>query len=404
MIRLFYYVFCKLLMLERILVEEHQRALLFNKGQFINVLHPGLHHFLNFTGQISYEIFDLNTLEFDSKYADILMKHHPEMIEQYLFSVDVSDEHLAIIAVDGKMYTVLSPGTRQLFWKELREISVEFVNITEQYEIPQQKIRPLARIGNENVLVQVVPESFAGVLFVDGKFVKTVPAGMYAYWNANRNVRFEIIDIRLQQVDVSGQEMLTKDRVSLRVTLTCYYIITDPVKVKTSVSNYVDHLYKELQFGIREAVGAKPLDELLADKDALNTVVLDHVKAGLREIGIEVRSIGVKDVILPGDMRDIMNKVIEAQKLAEANQIKRREETAATRSLLNTAKLMDSNPTLMRLKELETLEKVTENIGSVHVYGGLDGLLREFVTFKKEQSATDRKESRKTAKGQNRGK
>ena len=69
----------------------------------------------------------------------------------------------------------------------------------------------------------------------------------------------------------------------------------------------------------------------------------------------------------------------QAEKAAQANVIKRREETAATRSLLNTAKLMEENPLLLRLKELETLEKVTERIGSLHVFGGLEGVLNGLV-------------------------
>lgn len=150
---------------------------------------------------------------------------------------------------------------------------------------------------------------------------------------------------------------------------------------------YGDHLYKELQFGIREAVGAKTLDDLLADKDALNSVILGEVKPKLAEVGMDIRSIGIKDIILPGDMRDIMNKVIEAKKLAEANQIKRREETAATRSLLNTAKLMEDRPILLRLKELETLEKLAEKIGNLHVYGGFDKLLNDLVTLKTQEKA-----------------
>ena len=99
----------------------------------------------------------------------------------------------------------------------------------------------------------------------------------------------------------------------------------------------------------------------------------------MAELGIEVQSVGVKDIILPGDMKTILSKVVEAEKVAQANLIKRREETAATRSLLNTAKVMEDNPTALRLKELEVLEKVTEKIGNISVYGGLEGLLKELV-------------------------
>lgn len=95
--------------------------------------------------------------------------------------------------------------------------------------------------------------------------------------------------------------------------------------------------------------------------------------------GIELRNVGVKDVILPGDMKDILNQVVEAEKASQANIIKRLEETAATRSLLNTARLMEQNPTLLRLKELEVLEKVTEKVDRLTVFGGLEGVLKDTV-------------------------
>jgi regulator of protease activity HflC (stomatin/prohibitin superfamily) len=96
-----------------------------------------------------------------------------------------------------------------------------------------------------------------------------------------------------------------------------------------------------------------------------------------------VKSIGVKDIILPGDMKEILAKVVEAEKAAQANVIRRREETNATRSLLNTAKVMEDNPVALRLKELESLEKVTEKIGNISVYGGLDSVMSELVRIRK---------------------
>ena len=94
---------------------------------------------------------------------------------------------------------------------------------------------------------------------------------------------------------------------------------------------------------------------------------------------MEVTELGVKDVILPGEIRELVNKVVEAERVAKANLIRRQEETAATRSLLNTARLMDENPTLMRLKELEPLEKVTEKVDKLTVFGGLEGVLEDVI-------------------------
>ena len=103
------------------------------------------------------------------------------------------------------------------------------------------------------------------------------------------------------------------------------------------------------------------------------------MRAKIDGYGMELGSVGAKDIVLPGQIKAILSRVVEAQKANEANVIRRREETAATRSLLNTAKVMEDNPTALRLKELETLEKVTEKIDKISVLGGLDSILDGLV-------------------------
>ena len=119
-------------------------------------------------------------------------------------------------------------------------------------------------------------------------------------------------------------------------------------------------LYRLVQFAIREAVAGRTLDEVLSAKAALDAELRDYVRARIADSGVEVTELGVKDVILPGEIRELVNKVVEAERVAKANLIRRQEETAATRSLLNTAKLMEDNPLLLRLKELESLERLVE--------------------------------------------
>ena len=118
---------------------------------------------------------------------------------------------------------------------------------------------------------------------------------------------------------------------------------------------------------------------MLGNKGELDLDVFEGVRDKVAEFGIVMKSAGVKDVILPGDMKDILNQVVQAEKAAQANIIKRREETAATRSLLNTARLMEENPVLLRLKELEALEKITEKVDKLTVFGGLDGVMQDLV-------------------------
>lgn len=166
---------------------------------------------------------------------------------------------------------------------------------------------------------------------------------------------------------------------SLRINLNAGYRISDVLTAFSKQAKPPDFLYKELQFGLRAAVGTRTLDELLENKNIIDEVVRAHIDKRVAGIGLEVESAGVKDIILPGEMKTILAKVVEADKAAQANVIGRREETAATCSLLNTAKVMENNPVALRLKELETLEKVTEKIGSVSVYGGLDSVLKDLV-------------------------
>jgi regulator of protease activity HflC (stomatin/prohibitin superfamily) len=183
-------------------------------------------------------------------------------------------------------------------------------------------------------------------------------------------------------MDVSGQEILTKDKVSLRVNLSAVYKISDPVLAYNNVANLSDYIYRELQFATRETIGTQLLDILLSNKTEMNETIFNIVKEKLTKLGVDLYSIGVKDIILPGDMKAILNQVVETEKYAQANVIKRREETAATRSLLNTAKLMDQNPILLRLKELESLEKITEKIDKFTVFGGLENVLKEVIKIR----------------------
>lgn len=139
------------------------------------------------------------------------------------------------------------------------------------------------------------------------------------------------------------------------------------------------YLYRALQFSARQAIGTRTLDTLLGEKGELDRVIFEGMRAQAATYGLMVEGVGVKDVILPGDMKDILNQVVQAEKAAQANIIKRREETAATRAALNTAKLMEESPVLLRLKELEVLEKITEKVDKLTVFGGLDGVLRDMV-------------------------
>lgn len=194
--------------------------------------------------------------------------------------------------------------------------------------------------------------------------------GSYRFWNAGTAVGLERIDLRTQELEINGQEILTADKVSLRVNFVCEYRIKDAVKMLGQIKDYKGRIYTMTQLALREYVGKFRFDELLEQKDNVASVVLEKLKTAGKDYYVEFVGAGLKDIILPGEIRDIMNTVLVAEKNAQANVIARREEVASTRSLLNTAKLLDENATLYKLKELEYLEKICDKVGSISVGGG----------------------------------
>jgi regulator of protease activity HflC (stomatin/prohibitin superfamily) len=288
------------------------------------------------------------------------------------------------VSKNGKLEDVLAPGSRKLYGRSTLALEIERVALTSDLEVPvavAKRLRQLGTLARSALVVDVAAEA-TGLVFVDGKLVRTLAPGAYAFWTFGKNVSAMVVDLRVQGVEVSGQEMLTRDKVSLRVNLAASYRVTDAVALRTKVAKFDEFLYRELQFGLRKVVAAKTLDELLGDKASLDGDIFAYARGRVGEFGIELLGVGVKDVILPGEMKEILNSVVQAEKAAQANVIRRREESNAMRSALNTAKLIEDSPTLMRLKELEVLEKVTEKIDKLTVFGGLDGVMNQLVKIK----------------------
>jgi regulator of protease activity HflC (stomatin/prohibitin superfamily) len=351
------------------------------------VLQPGTHWLLAGIDTLRVELFALEQPAFTHSLADYLMAKEPEVVAADFVRVELTETQVGLRSENGVLVEVLAPATRRLYWKGLVDVAVEVIDIAASAEVPaaiaarltqtQLRQRPVAGLGG--VLQVQVPEHGAGLLWVDGKVERLLTPGSYAFWRFNRNVSVDPVDLRLQAVEVAGQEILTRDKVGLRLNLSATWRYTDVLRAYTQLQKPAEHLYRELQFGLRAAVGTRSLDELLDNKTVIDEVVTAQVRTKLSAYGLELDGVGVKDIVLPGEMKTILAQVVEAGKAAEANVIRRREETAATRSLLNTAKVMEDNPVALRLKELETLEKVTEKVDKLTVFGGLDGVLKDVV-------------------------
>jgi regulator of protease activity HflC (stomatin/prohibitin superfamily) len=374
----------------RVTVKKNERGVLLRNGDFERVLQPGTHWLFSAIDYLCVETFALEQPAFTHGLADYLMAKEPEVVAAEFVRVELSETQVGLRSENGALVEVLAPATRRLYWKGQVDVRVEVLDISASAEVPaavvarlvQTQLRQRAVAGLPGVLQAQVPEHGAGVLWVDGKVGRLLGPGSYAFWKFNRNVAVEAVDLRLQALEVAGQEILTRDKVSLRLNLSATWRFSDVLKAFTQLQKPAEHLYRELQFGLRAAVGTRSLDELLENKTLIDEVVTAHVRTKLAAYGIELDGVGVKDIVLPGEMKTILAQVVEAQKAAEANVIRRREETAATRSLLNTAKVMEGNAVALRMKELETLERVAERIDKISVFGGLDQVLNGLVKLR----------------------
>jgi regulator of protease activity HflC (stomatin/prohibitin superfamily) len=264
---------------------------------------------------------------------------------------------------------VLKPGLYAL-WTVFHDVRVEVFD-AHAARFEHEDVALIAQAPGAAPLLEAVTleAGHAGLFFKDGVHQATLDPGAHALWKGVAKARILDFDLREQVLDVAGQEIMTADKVTLRLNAVVTYKLADPLKAVAAVDDYRQALYREAQLALRGVVGTRELDALLSDKDAVARELDGVVKARVAPFGVEVVSLGIRDVILPGEMKDLMNKVTEAKKAAEATLITRREETAAMRSQANTAKILESSPTLMRLRELEVLEKVSEKANLTVVLG-----------------------------------
>ena len=367
----------------RILIREDERALHLDRGQIRAVLTAGEHRLPSRDGRLTIERHTLARPEFASAYEKALFDRLPQVAAAHLTVVETGPGEVAVVLRDGRLHTVLAPEKRQAWWTEAGPWTAQVIDTRASLRVEPELARRITQAGHAKILIaQTVVEGQLCLLYIDGELVETLKPGVHTFWNVGRQVHAKVIDMRMQSLDVAGQEVLTKDRVTIRVNLAAEYRVVDPVKAATATKDFADAFYRALQYAFRKALGAMSLDQILADKATVDAEARAKVTADMAEIGIEVLDITLKDVILPGEMREILNKVVAAEKEAEANVIRRREETNATRSLLNTAKVMADNPVMLRLKELEALETIAAKVESITVHNGTDGLINDLVRLR----------------------
>jgi regulator of protease activity HflC (stomatin/prohibitin superfamily) len=182
------------------------------------------------------------------------------------------------------------------------DVTAQVIDITDTYEVEPRVAKALivefkgnrVALDDKAIFMREVPDGHVGLLHVDGELVRELAPGLHVFWKFNRGIAVALVDLRVRALEVGGQEILTKDKVALRINLTANYQFTDALQAAKAAQDPLDFLYKELQFGLRAAVGTRTLDALLEDKGAVDQEVFADVHDKFAEIGIEVRGIGVR--------------------------------------------------------------------------------------------------------------
>ena len=347
----------------RIDVNSNQRVIVLENGVPTQWLAPGRHYVFSWGRKVQTRVFNAGEILATLSDAELAVVASADVRV-----LDLHEFERAVVKIAGRAAKWLGEG-RHLVWTfgeptEIEILDVSGVNAPILSRATTSVASPL------DYRVHTVPEGCVGLRYVDGRLDVELAAGKFAVWTVSHAVMFANIDMRERVLAITGQEVMTKDRVSLRLNVSAEIRVANATRLATTAKDADAAVYLAVQMAARELVASRSLDELLRDRDTVTQLLDDNVRARAATVGLEVLRVGLKDIVLPGEMKLLLNRVIEARKEAEANVILRREEVAATKAMAQTAELLAEHPVLMRLKELEAYKDLAASVGDVHVMIG----------------------------------
>jgi regulator of protease activity HflC (stomatin/prohibitin superfamily) len=267
----------------------------------------------------------------------------------------------------------------------------------------------------------IVRSGFRGLRYVDGRFDQVLEPGRYelpvSRFPGRRVPVVDVVpvDLRERELNIKGQEILTADKVAVRVNIITHFRVVDPVAAVERVADYVDRVYSDVQLAARRSLASMTLEAILTNRNQLSEDILRDVEGVSAGYGVEIIRADVKDLVFPGNLQDVMNRVLTAQRLAEAQMVEARTradrealeatsradaervaaqarvestrlaaeadaeakriraeaEVDALRRLAAAAEAYAEHPALLRLRELETLGALGAN-AAARLYIGFD--------------------------------
>jgi regulator of protease activity HflC (stomatin/prohibitin superfamily) len=205
----------------------------------------------------------------------------------------------------------------------------------------------------------IVFEYQRGLRYRSGRFVGTIDPGQY--WILRNFSTIVPVDVRPEFITIQGQDVLSADGVTLKISLAAEFQVVDPDVAVNKNANFRTSLYLSLQMALREIVGREKIDVLLENRAGISAKLMELTTRKASELGLKLISADAKDVMFPGEMKKVFAQVVKAQKEGQAALERARGETAALRNLANAARIMDDHPNLLQLRALQALADSSGN-------------------------------------------
>lgn len=182
-----------------------------------------------------------------------------------------------------------------------------------------------------------IPESSIGLLYEDGAFARELTPGKHrfgSFWESlagSVTRRVTVVDLRERSVTIKGQEILTADKAAIRISLLVYFKVMDAKAALHHVTSYEERIYEDVQLAARRFLASRALTDILNDRNDISDAVKKDVASSAGSYGVEIVRADVKDLVFPGNLREIMNQVLEVERRSEAKLVEARREAEVSR-------------------------------------------------------------------------
>lgn len=224
-------------------------------------------------------------------------------------------------------------------------------------------IAVVAVLGALSIMARIetvtVYEWQRGMRYQNGKFDALIDPGRYRIWRTTTTIR--PVDVRADLSQITGQELVTSDGITVKISLTVEQRLADPVKAILEVVDYDEAVRSTIQIALREVVGSMTGDEVLEKRSEIGAQVFERSAEKVKALGIELKAVDVRDLMLPAATKRLYAQIVEARQRGLAALEQARGETAALRSLANAASLIEKSPALFQLRLLQQMESSSGN-------------------------------------------